>query len=412
MAKLIGAAATPIHIASAAADISVPVSLDLSQIGQTGIKSTANSSTTILGSDGEFTGEGEENGYPDIGVFCVADQDGTLFFEFQDEGGSWRAFPTNGFSVAANTPEFHTAVKLPRPTRVRFLNGSVAQGSFSLSTFWGMFRQGNAPLNLSIAADADAIIVRSVPTSVDLALGRIGGILEDEKFGGVKFLDAADNTVDAWRLADDNLANRVDRKTFPTSAQSLYLSSSSGSDTDVDVDVYYLDSDGNRQTITVNLNGQTAVSLGVTGLDSNRLVVSNENINVGHVYLNTQNAHTGGVPNDLSTVLAYIPPGKGQTQQATDTVPAGMKYQIKQLFVYCARANGLPGSANIELQSRISGGSWITKRNFEITTSSPLNKPESGLVFDALTNIRLAVISVSDTDTNITASWDYNLVAV
>jgi len=408
MANFIGGPAQPVRITQSDAEFEIASG----QTGQTGVQSTGNSSTTALGAGGAFEGEGEENGYPDIGCYCVSDTDATRFFDFQDELGTWRAFPPAGFAVTANIPEFHTAVKLPRPTRVRLVNGSSPQTSLPLSTFWGVFRQGNAPLNLSIAADADAIIVRSLPTSLDLALGRIGGIEEDTKFGGVKAIDAADSVVDVWRMADDAFANRSDRKTFPTSAQSLFISSDSVSDTDVDVEVEYLDSTGARQTITVNLNGQTAVALGVTALDSNRMTVTNENVNVGNVYLNTANAHTGGVPNDLSTILAFIPANKGQTQQAIFTVPAGFKCNIKQLFVYCSRASGAAGSADVELQTRNNGGAWVTKRDYPVTTSSPLIKDEAGLVFDALTQVRMAVLDVSDTDTNITAEVSYDLAAV
>ncbi len=373
-------------------------------------QSSVNSSTIPLGASETFTGEGEENTRSDIGCYCVADQDGTLFFDFQDENDVWRAFPPAGFAVTANIPEFHTAVKLPRNTRTRFVNGSVAQSSFALSTFWGRFRQGNAPLNLNVASDADAIIVRSVSTAVDLALGRFGGMTEDTKFGGVKAIDILDNVVDVWRLADDTFANRSDRKTFPSAEVSLFIASDSASDTDVDVLVDYLDTAGAPQTTTPNLNGQTGVALGITALDSNRMVVDNENQNVGNVYLTTANAFTAGVPDDITTVVAFIPAGKGQTQQATDTTPVGFKYRIKRLFVYASRANGANGSADVELQIRETGKDWVTKRDFQVTNQSSVGKDESGLVFDGLTNIRAVLVDVSDDNTNVTVQWDFDLI--
>ena len=247
--------------------------------------------------------------------------------------------------------------------------------------------------------------------ALDLALGRTPGLTEDTKFGGVKLIDAMDNIVDVWRIADDNLVNRVDKKTFITSAQSLFIASDSVVDIDVDILVNYLDSDGVPRTVTPNLNGQTGVVIGVTALDCNRLTVDNGNTNVGNIYLTTENAFTGGVPDDLTKVLAFIVADKGQTLQALDTTPVGFRYHIKNILIYCSRASGATGSADVELQVRPNGKSWLTKRDFLVTTNSPIIKPEAGLVFDALTNIRARVIDVSDNDTNITFEWNYDLAA-
>lgn len=376
--------------------------------------SVENISIVPLATGTTFTGEGEQNLSDHVMVSCQTDQAGTLFFEFSVDNVNWGMFPVAGFNVAPNVHEFHTAVKGGRYFRVRLVNlGAVAETFLRLYTYYGNnFLPSNAPLNQSIGADADAVITRGVATSIDLAFGNFMGMEEDAKYGGVKGIDAADATVDVWRMADDSFGNRLNSKTFPTVAQSLFISSDSVSDTDVDVEITYLDSIGARQTITINLNGQTAVSVGVTALDCNRLEVANENINVGNVYLNTADAHTSGVPDDLTTILAFIPATKGQSQQAIDQVPLNFKYHIKHVTGVVSRASGAAGSADIELQVKTLGGSWVTKRDYPINTGQGVNKPSAGLVFDALTKIRARLIDVSDNDTEVTFEWEYDLLAV
>jgi hypothetical protein len=197
-------------------------------------KSVVNSSTSALGASATFTGTGELNGFPDVLLTCKADADGTLFAEFSDTGefnGEQSIFPVAGFSVSANIYEFHTAVKGPRYFRTRFVNGSSDQSSFRLDVYYGTFRQGNLPVNQSIGFDADATVVRSVDSSLDLAFGNFSGLSENAKFGRVTGLDAADTSVDIWALGDDTESPRLDRLVFPSTQQPIFLSSSSASDT-------------------------------------------------------------------------------------------------------------------------------------------------------------------------------------
>lgn len=126
-------------------------------------QSSGNTSTTPLSSSATFTGTGEVNEYPDVMVSCQTDNTGTLYFDFSVDGTNWSTFPVNGFSIAANTHEFHTASKGPRYFRVRLVNDAGAQSYLRLYTYFGNFSKlPNAPLNQTIASDADAIITNSV----------------------------------------------------------------------------------------------------------------------------------------------------------------------------------------------------------------------------------------------------------
>lgn len=148
-----------------------------------GSQSTANSTTTPLSGAATFTGTGEQSFFPDVGVSCYSDVAGTLYFDFSIDGTNWRTFPSDGFAVSAGIHEFHTAVKLGRYFRVRFANGSAAQATFQLSTYFGAFRQPSAPLNQPLSLDSDAILVRPTFPWLDISRGLSSGIETIKKFG-------------------------------------------------------------------------------------------------------------------------------------------------------------------------------------------------------------------------------------
>jgi hypothetical protein len=131
-----------------------------------GVASSVNSSTTPLLAAETFTGAAELNVYPDVMCSCYADVAGTLYFDFSVNGTDWRTFPPAGFAVAAGVHEFHVAVKGPRYFRTRFVNGASGQTTFQLYTYYGTFRQPNAPIGFNIADDADAIITKSVISGI------------------------------------------------------------------------------------------------------------------------------------------------------------------------------------------------------------------------------------------------------
>lgn len=115
--------------------------------------------TTVIG---VFVGTADQSPQPDVMVSLKSTTAGTEYFDFSNNGSTWDTFPVTGFTVTANIHEFHTAVKGFRYFRIRFENGSSSASTFRVSTYYGVFRQGNLPLNQSIGADSDSTIVRSV----------------------------------------------------------------------------------------------------------------------------------------------------------------------------------------------------------------------------------------------------------
>ena len=48
-----------------------------------------------------YTGVGELNDYAYVGVNLQADESGTLYFDFSQDGTNWSTYPVNGFTVAS-----------------------------------------------------------------------------------------------------------------------------------------------------------------------------------------------------------------------------------------------------------------------------------------------------------------------
>lgn len=129
-----------------------------------------------------YTSGSELRMQSDVGVFFRSTQAGTLKFQFSPNNSDWSTFPVNGFTIAANIWEFHTAVKLPRYFRYTYQNTSGSTATFNAYVYYGTFRQGSAPLNQSIGDDSDALIVRSVGVGVEPS-----GTYSNAKLGGSAF---------------------------------------------------------------------------------------------------------------------------------------------------------------------------------------------------------------------------------
>lgn len=222
---------------------------------------TVNSSITPLSGGVTFTGTAEQNDFPDVMVSCYSDVAGTLYFDFSVNGTDWRTFPTNGFKVAAGIHEFHTAVKGPRYFRVRFVNGSSAQSTFQLYTYYGEFRQPSSPLNQAYGLDADSTIVRNNFAWLDMSRGLITNMSDFKKFGR--------NTAVGTSYVPIALSG-VYQSPLSTSATTLRIKSGgNANDTAAgsgarEITLQGLDENFNEVTETVSTNGSSASSATTT----------------------------------------------------------------------------------------------------------------------------------------------------
>ena len=132
----------------------VPLSTDL--LGNlraklSGVVSTANASTALLGIAGVFTGTGEDvKDYAFISVEVFADQVSAaagMSFQWSGDNTNWDV--TNGTLVSASVGRAMTLTPRGRFFRIVYTNGGVAQGVFRLSTTFHATGTGIFPLPLN-----------------------------------------------------------------------------------------------------------------------------------------------------------------------------------------------------------------------------------------------------------------------
>lgn len=302
----------------------------------TAIQSTDNTTTTALGAGETYTGTGEQNYHDDVMVSCRADVAGTLYFDFSNDGTNWDTFPTSGFKVAANVHEFHNAVKGPRYFRVRFVNGSSAQSSFRLYTYYGTFRQPNAPLNQSIGLDSDAILTRPSDFADEVRIGRRAGVTGFTKFGYREGLTAANGEETIWATTG-NFTPLTSASTFTIA----YTNTTDGQSQNgaLTLFIQYIDSDGNPASAVHTLGSSGSDVTSFSGLGINRVAVSSSGSTQTNGSAITITATTGG------TTQAVVPAGQGVTQQAIYFV--GSNADAVATFLYMNIAKATSGGSPI-----------------------------------------------------------------
>lgn len=363
--------------------------------GITSPTSGGNSTTTPLGSGATFTGTWEQNDYADVMVSVKADNSGTLYFDFSPDGtNADSTFPPNGFVVADGINEFHTAVKGPRYFRCRLVNDSGAQSYLRLYTYYGSFRQGNAPTNASIGTDADAQTVRlGSDFLTDVAKGLISGHSLIRKFGRNSDVDIG---------AAETIWANGGAYTFPTAAQTVDVVSSSANDTNSagtgarTVELQGLDGSYLEVSETVNMNGTTAVTSSNTYLRLNRAIVRTAGSG-------GQNAGTITIDQTTSgTVMAGIAAGLNQTQLGVYTVPAAKTAYL--LGVTVGAMKGTSSGCDVDMFIRPENEVFQLKGSYgcHTQTGSTVTDMKAPLVIAAKSDVRFdATVTANNTQVSV-----------
>lgn len=129
--------------------------------------SAYNSTSTALDSGSTFTGIWEDTiGFTTIAFSVKTDQAGSLYADFSTDGINLDSTLT--YSVAASTNEVHRLTITKKYYRLRFTNSSGSNQTYlRLQSILGEHPLLTSTLSSSMQADADAIVTRSVKTSVD-----------------------------------------------------------------------------------------------------------------------------------------------------------------------------------------------------------------------------------------------------
>lgn len=153
------------------------------------------------------------------------------------------------------------------------------------------------------------------------------------------------------------------------------------------------------------MNGTTNVTSSNTWYRINRilgLTAGSGGTNAGTITV------TGTSTSNVYTTMQI---GIGQSSDAVYTVPYATTALVKTIKVSMARANGAAGSAFVTFRVRSSGGVYRAIRQYDITQGSGVTDvPVTGLVMNALTDVKITCESVSDVNTIINSIIELLLI--
>jgi len=366
---------------------------DMNCVGET---STGNTTTTPLSSGATYTGTGEQNDLPQAGVMLKTDNDGTLYFDFSNDGTNWDStFPVSGFRVASGVSEFHTAVKLGRYFRVRLINDTGAQTYLRLTTYYGNdFVPSNAPLNQTLGRDSDAQSSRPTDFTDEVLIGRRGGVTGFNKFGYRLDLAAASGEQTIWATTG-NFVPMTTASTFTIT----YNTGTDGLGSTGATTLYfaYVDDDGlNAIGLHVLSNTGSDVT-SFSGLGINRCAVSVSGSNQSNGNDITITETTG------ATTQAIIPSGQSTTQQAIYHTDANSDGVAKYLWFNVNKISG-GGSPRVTIKGYVFNREFETR--YEVFRATIDTGVENTMEIVPPISFKLSptdvLYFVGDTDTNST----------
>ena len=183
-------------------------------------------------------------------------------------------------------------------------------------------------------------------------------------------------------------------------SETLYLSSSDNGD-DQDYKVTGVDANYVYQEVEVTSSGQTGVKIGED--NTWRRVFSIENIgdtnNAGDIYIGTESAPTGGIPND-NNIRGMIETGKNKSEMALYTVPNKKRIFIKKIILSEAGADD--GSSLMSLNVRPFGK--VFKRELSVSLLNGVAEIdlEEPIIVESKSDIEIQVVSGASNPGKIT----------
>lgn len=357
--------------------------------------STVNSSSTPLGSSATFTGTAELNAYPDVMVSVKADQNGTFYLELSPDGTNWDTSLSFVYDTNRINPP-HILVKGNRYFRVRFVNDTVAQTVFRLQTYYGTFNKLTTAINGTIAENYDAQLVRPTEYRHEVGMGKRQGRTIWNNFGYNSDVDLA---------ADEIIASFGGTFTPMSTAGTLSIVSSSTDDDLIGTGAQKITItgiDSNRLAITevVDMDGTTTVTTSNSFLGVNSAVITQAGsgkTNAGNITI-TGDGNTQG----------YIVAGEGITQQCIFFTQDNHRALADYLFINCNKISGGGGAPVVTIKGileNFDNGTMIKIFRFTIDTAvensvelNPKNPfvipPNSVLYFTANTDVNNTIVNL------------------
>ncbi len=238
------------------------------------------------------------------------------------------------------------------------------------------------------------------------ALGWIPGVSYDVKFGINLDIDTGTDPEDIWGGGGTYAGQ-------PTgSAETVEVFSSDAADNGtgatgaLTVRLFGLDANGAEQNDDVTLSGPTKVP---TIKEWTRVF----RVKVLTAGSGGQNAGTLTVRHTSTTanIFVVMPIGANRSQICAFTVPAGKTALILDAYVTLVESAGAAGEALLSLRARESGAVYESVIRVGVDTSSPVPfNLKGGLVFPALTDIKVTAETVSANNSVVTAFLEYLLI--
>lgn len=247
------------------------------------------------------------------------------------------------------------------------------------------------------AALRNAMIVQE-PYELQVAKGQIVGASPINKFGANSNVGTTEETI--WTNGGNI--------TWPAAAFTAYIVSSDAADTSAGtgartVTVSGLDADYKDKTVSVTLNGTSAVAISGTWLRINRAFVTSSG---------TGGAAAGTITiQDVGATVVYANLGLGnQTQMAVYTVPAGHTLYVDQITFTAAVSTG-SNSAVVKLNTRDFGSNTFRTRYIaDLQSGELINSLQYPLALPEKTDIEARAVMSAGT-ASIAAFFEGVLIA-
>lgn len=294
--------------------------------------SAGNSSSLNLsaGNSYTFTGEWELTHHPDVMVNLFSDKICNLKLQFSFDGVTVHSTLTK--NTEANINEFTTSVKGARFFRVLVTSDSLTTTTFIVQSQYGIFRAGNAPQNLALSLDSDAITVRPSSFQDEVRIGRRLGVEGFTKFAYRSGLTAAAGEQIIWTHSDNGFTPMTAAETYTIT----YNSENDGAGTTgaLSLAITHVNASGSPETFLHTLGDDGSDITTQTGTGINRVAVASsgsENFNVSPITITATTA---------TTTQAHISAENSVTQQAIFHTGFNHQAVAKWLYIDVAKLTG------------------------------------------------------------------------
>lgn len=316
------------------------------------IRSTVNSTTTLLTAGSTFTGTAELNGFNDVMVSVKTDQNGTLYMDFSPDGTNWDSTLSFAYDTARiNAP--HILVKGNRYYRTRFVNDAASDQTYlRLETDYGMFNKLTASINGTLSENFDALATRPTDYFSEVAQGKRQGAEIWNKFGYNADVDVGTEVVASWGGTFTPLTTATTISIVSASVNDI-VTTGTGVQSLV---VYGVDANRDAVIEVVSMNGTTPVVTTSTWLGINRVAMylcGTGKVNAGEINITSTGA---GTP-----TMAQMPASGGVTQQCIFHIPQNYNFLAEQVWI-----NVLNRGKNADLTVKMWVYSAVSNGNQEV----------------------------------------------